>query len=329
MSIQFNYFYGSEAEQFTFYRIPKALFKDEMFKDLSTDAKLLYGLMLDRMGLSVKNRWFDDENRVYIIYTISDIMEDFGCAEQKANKLLCELDAAKGMGLISRKRMGLGKPNIIYVKNFVMSPQNQNCENHKSGHAIIANQEFPKTQIQNCENDSTAFVNIEKQEMRKPQSNNTDYSNTEFSDTEFLSYPIHQRNRNASPSPPPAPDAIGWIEERKSYERLIKKNIDYDIIVTDYGADWLDEIVALMVDVVCSREPTIRINRQDYPREVVKSRFLKIDSTHIEYIHFALKENTSNVRNIRAFLITTIYRSTETTDNWFSAKVNHDMAKGG
>lgn len=172
-------------------------------------------------------------------------------------------------------------------------------------------------------------MNIEKQEVRKPQCNNTNHNDTEYNDTEILSYPIRQRNINTVSAQPPAPDAIGWIEERKSYERLIKKNIDYDIIVTDYGADWLDEIVALMVDVVCSREPTIRINRQDYPREVVKSRFLKIDSTHIEYIHFALKENTSNVRNIRAFLITTIYRCTETMDNWFSAKVNHDMAKGG
>lgn len=81
----------------------------------------------------------------------------------------------------------------------------------------------------------------------------------------------------------------------------------------------------LMVDVVCSKEPYIRINKQEYPQEVVKSRFLKMDSSHIEYIEFALRENTSNVRNIRAFLITTIYRAFETSDNWYSAKVRHDM----
>lgn len=160
MTTQFNYFYGSESEQFSFYRIPKALFKDETFKGLSTDAKLLYGLMLDRMGLSVKNKWFDDENRVYIIYTISDIMEDFGCAEQKANKLLNELDVSKGIGLIERKRLGLGKPNILYVKSFITSPQNKNCENHKSGNAIITNQELPESQFRSCENHSSAFVKI-------------------------------------------------------------------------------------------------------------------------------------------------------------------------
>ena len=112
--MQFEYFYGSEAEQFSFFRIPKVLFTDERFKGMSTDAKVLYGLMLDRMGLSVKNRWLDDENRVYIIYTMEDIIADLGCARQKASKLLDELD--KSVGLIERKRQGLGKPNVIYVK---------------------------------------------------------------------------------------------------------------------------------------------------------------------------------------------------------------------
>ena len=121
------------------------------------------------------------------------------------------------------------------------------------------------------------------------------------------------------------PDTIRWMEERNCYERIIKNNIDYDIIVEQYGKAWLDEIVMLMVDVVCSKESYIRINKQEYPQEVVKSRFLKINSEHIEYINFALKENASNVRNIRAFLITTIYRAFETTDNWYSAKVRHDM----
>ena len=120
-------------------------------------------------------------------------------------------------------------------------------------------------------------------------------------------------------------DTIRWMEERNCYERIIKNNIDYDIIVEQYGKTWLDEIVMLMVDVVCSKESYIRINKQEYPQEVVKSRFLKINSEHIEYINFALKENASNVRNIRAFLITTIYRAFETTDNWYSAKVRHDM----
>ena len=84
MSIQFEYFYGSQAEQFSFYRIPKVLFTDETLSGISVEAKVLYSFMLDRMSLSVKNCWFDEENRVYIIYTIDDILSDFGCARQKA-----------------------------------------------------------------------------------------------------------------------------------------------------------------------------------------------------------------------------------------------------
>ena len=119
---------------------------------------------------------------------------------------------------------------------------------------------------------------------------------------------------------------IRWIEERNEYNQLIKDNIEYNIIVNRYPKAWLDEIIEIMVDVVCSNEPYIRINKQEYPQEVVKSRFLKINSSHIEYIYDSLHENTSNVRNIRAFLITTIYRSFETADNWYSAKVNYDLA---
>lgn len=329
MSIQFEYFYGSEAEQFSFYRIPKMLFSDEAFAEISVEAKVLYGFMLDRMSLSVKNCWFDEDNRVYIIYTIDDIITDFGCGRQKATKLLDELE--KGIGLIERKRQGLGKPNIIYVKNFVHNPKEKRYENQNSESMNIENQEVLNSNLQKYENHTSRNMKTELQEVPKSYSNNTNINNTEYndtnnSDTEIISYPINREKITASSPVPKGIDTIRWIEKRQTYERLIKKNIDYDIISEQYNKSWLDEIVAIMVDVVCSDEQTIRINKQEYPHEVVKSRFLKINSSHIEYIDFALKSNTSEVRNIRAFLITTIYRSFETADNWFTAKVNHDMA---
>ena len=116
--IQFDYYYGIEAEQFSFYRVPRLLIKDERFKGLSSDAKLLYGLMLDRMSLSMKNGWLDEENRAYIIYTLDTVMEDLGCAKATCVKIMKELDSDNGIGLIEKKRRGLGKPDIIYVKNF-------------------------------------------------------------------------------------------------------------------------------------------------------------------------------------------------------------------
>lgn len=117
--MEFDYFNGMEAEQYSFYRIPKMLFTEECFKQLSCEAKVLYGLLLDRMGLSVKNQWMDEKNRVYIIFTVEDIIELLNCGRQKAIRCLAELDTEKGIGLIEKKRLGLGKPNVIYVKNFM------------------------------------------------------------------------------------------------------------------------------------------------------------------------------------------------------------------
>ena len=121
--VSFNYFYGSQADQYSFYRIPKALFKNDYFRGLSSDAKILYGLMLDRMSLSIKNQWFDDENRAYIYFSIEDIMELLNCGRNKAVKSLQELDSENGIGLIEKKRQGFGKTNIIYVKSFMMADE--------------------------------------------------------------------------------------------------------------------------------------------------------------------------------------------------------------
>ena len=113
----FDYFYGQQADLFSFYRVPKILFTDDRFWNVSTDAKLLYGILLDRMNLSAKNGWLDEQGRVYIIFTIEEIQAAFNCGDKKATKLLSELESK--CGLIERKRQGLGKPNLIYVKNFV------------------------------------------------------------------------------------------------------------------------------------------------------------------------------------------------------------------
>lgn len=124
--MQYEYFYGVQAEQFSFYRIPKALFTEPNFGELSTDAKVLYGILLDRMSLSLKNQWLDAQNKVYIIFTVEEIMDALNCANQKATRLMVELE--KQAGLIERKRQGLGRPNLIYVKNFAATINVKSCE---------------------------------------------------------------------------------------------------------------------------------------------------------------------------------------------------------
>ena len=152
--IQFDYFTGMEAEQYSFYRVPKVLFTESCFKTLSCEAKVLYGLMLDRMSLSIKNRWLDSEDRVYIIFTVEEIAELMNCGTQKAVKLVKELDSSNGIGLIEKKRLGLGKPNVIYVKNFMIKEAEEQRQQ-------VQQNELPK----NCENQNSVIRNIENQEV--------------------------------------------------------------------------------------------------------------------------------------------------------------------
>ena len=133
----FDYFYGQSGEMFSYFRVPKILFRDIKFKDLSTDAKTLYGILLDRMGLSVKNGWLDEQGRVYIIFSVQEVMDALGCADNKATKLFRELEK---FGLIERKRRRRGKPDLIYVKNFA-DPRFRNREKNGSGNADSGEQD--------------------------------------------------------------------------------------------------------------------------------------------------------------------------------------------
>lgn len=134
--LQFDYYYGTEADQFSFYRVPRLLIKDKRFSKLSSDAKLLYGLMLDRMSLSMKNQWLDKENRAYIIYRVEEVADDLGVCRETAIKIMAELDSKKGIGLIEKKKMGLGRPDIIYVKNFVGAEIGEKKESQKPVNSI-------------------------------------------------------------------------------------------------------------------------------------------------------------------------------------------------
>lgn len=156
-----DYFYGQSSELFSFYRIPKLLFQDSRFQPLSTDAKTLYGILLDRMSLSARNGWLDKAGRVFIIYTVQEVQDSLGCADKKATKLLRELEE---YGLIERKRRGLGKPDLIYVKNF--------------------SSESSKLRFLNRDNDDSGVVQNTLQDPAKLRCNKTERNNTEVSDTD-------------------------------------------------------------------------------------------------------------------------------------------------
>ena len=360
--IQFDYFRGMEAEQYSFYRVPKVLFTAECFRSLSCEAKVLYGLMLDRMSLSIKNRWFDEEDRVYIIFTVEEIAELLNCGTQKAVKLMKELDSNQGIGLIEKKRLGLGKPNVIYVKNFLVKEKNsseqeektlenpentqnsenhnsrnvkttiqefpesqfKNSENHNSGMVKTTNQEFPESQFKNGENHTSRIVKIKTQEVPKSQSNNTDINKTDFSETD----PIQSYQSLTADEVYPVEEDV--MEKMETYRALIQDNIDYECFLDKREREEVDELVELMVEILMLPDNrVVRIGGADKPVSVVKSRFLKLTYSHIEYVLFSLHRNTSKVTNIRAYLLTTLYNSSMTMNHYYQAEVNHDLYGGG
>lgn len=291
----FDYFYGAQAEQFSFYRVPKVLFTREQFRQLSAEAKILYGIMLDKLDLSVKNKWVDEKGRVYIIYTIEQIMEDMNCADQKATKLLDELE--KKCGLIERKRQGLGKPNLIFVKNFITGVEG----------SLMA-------QIQNRENHDSGAVNITTADYPKSRGINTNHNNTENSDIN----PIQSGF-----------DEDGMCE-RNEYGRYFRESLSIDVLLRENPGEeeTILGILDLLVDVCCFRRSVIRIAGDDKPLAVVKSRFMKLNAEHIRYVLKCLSENTTRVRNIRQYLLTALYNAPATIRPFYQAWVNNDMATG-
>ena len=283
-----DYFYGQAGKLFSFYRIPKALFQEQRFQNLSTDAKTLYGILLDRMSLSVKNEWFDKQGRVFIIFTIEDVKRALCCADNKATKLLRELE---NFGLIERKRRGLGKPSLVYVKNFSSNLSNervQNRENHESGSPKNACQDPPKSRCN-------------KNKKSKTERNNTN---------------------------PILSDELEKMKNRKLLEEYFSRSLEVELLLRLYpdDEDTIYQIVDLLVDTCDSKRKLIRIAGDDKPAEVVLSRLKKLNADHICFVLDCLAANTSPIRNMKQYLLAALFNAPTTIQLYYQNKVNHDLA---
>lgn len=343
--IKFDYYYGIEAEQFSFYRVPRLLIKDERFKGLSSDAKLLYGLMLDRLSLSMKNGWLDSENRAYIIYTIDNIMEDLGCAKATCVKIMKELDSDNGIGLIEKKRRGLGKPDIIYVKNFatlgeptkkmstntdvsteVQGLNFQSSKDYTSRSSEIELQEVQNADFQKSKNHTSRSTIAEPAEVQNADPNYTNYNQTNQNNTD----PSYTNLINQSDNEPER--EMDVMEDANAYMEIIKENIEYEHHMK-YGR-WQDkglyeELFEVICEIVCVRRKTVKIGGNDYPYELVKSKFLKLNSSHLEYVISCMQETTTKIANIKAYMVTALYNAPSTMNHYYQQEVQHDMYGGG
>ena len=307
--IKLSYFYGKEAEQYSFYKIPKLLFTDDYFKKISVEAKVLYGLMLDRMSLSVKNQWMDEEGRAYIYYSLEDIMDALGCSNKKAISIMKELDMDAGIGLIEKKRQGQGKPTMIYLKQFMIQDV-QKCRNYTSEQKTGV-PEVKNLHVLKCKNAMSRSEEITLPEVKNIHTNKNNINNTELSNNE--SNLILSRD-----------DRMRY--EMDAYSELISENIELYILRErhPYDQDLLEGIFDLILETVLCKNESIIVASNKYPAELVRSKFLKLNSSHVEYAIDCFKGNTTKVRNIKKYLLTTLFNAPSTISGYYQAAVNHD-----
>ena len=252
--------------------------------DLSTDAKTLYGILLDRMGLSVKNGWLDEQGRVYIIFPVQEVMDALGCADNKATKLFRELEK---FGLIERKRRGLGKPNLIYVKNFA-DPRFRNRGKNDSGNA-----------------------DSEVQDAAKSRGNKTEWNKTEGSEPDPFS-------SDAEDEPDERTRLEAYFMQSLEVDLLLRVCPDEE--------DTIDQIVNLLVDTCSSKRRMLRVAGDDKPAEVVRSRFMKLNADHIRFVLKCLAESTAPVRNMKQYLLAALYNAPTTMQLYYQNQTNHDLS---
>ena len=283
-----DYFYGQAGGLFSFFRIPKALFQEQQFQDLSTDAKTLYGILLDRMSLSVKNEWFDKKGRVFIIFTIEDVKRTLRCADNKATRLLRELEE---FGLIERKRRGQGKPCLVYVKNF--------------------SAESSKESVKNRDNDDSCGSKIACQDPVKSRGIKKKENKTEMNDTNLILSDESEKMKN-----------------RELLEEYFSHSLEIDLLLRLYpdDEDTLYQIVNLLVDTCATNRKLLHIAGDDKPAEVVRSRFMKLNADHIRFVLKCLAENSNPIRNMKQYLLASLYNAPTTMQLSYQNQTNHDLA---
>ena len=341
--MQFDYFYGSEAEQFTFYRIPKILITSQFFKKVSDSAKLLYGLMLDRMSLSIRNGWLDDDNRAYIFFTTNDVMEQMSCGTEKATKMLAELDSEKGIGLIERVKQGQGRPAIIYLKKFYdledkdttsqsstsknenqafEESKNKTFENRKTRLSEIESQEFRKSKNKTFENRKSRVSETESQDFRKSKCN---YNNINYTDINYI-YPINQDSYNIQNSDQ---TEERWIDRYTKTVDEIKKQIDYDYLINYAERDIVDEVVNIMAEVMTIPRPKYKIEGDFVEYDAVLNNLKKITAEQLEVCLLAYSRQRQRIRNPKAYWISVLYNIPLTSNIVLQNMVNSDMYETG
>ena len=383
--LNLKYYRGDEPDNLCFYRIPKVLFTKACFEEVSTDAKVLYGILLDYASLSRENRWLDENSRVYIYYSVQRVCAYMGCKKDKAMKLLADLE---DFGLIERVKRGQGKSDIIYVKSFevpedaedreVIKSLKKDAENHQEVVEKTDRSEKPTTLHEEqlvektewseipttiegkkvaektdwSEKPTTSYEEkpvgkIDRSEIptscgrknRLLEVGKTDPNNTNYNDTENInSNPIHlsyggrtsvkQKIREYDDQRKEDGLIDGDSIYAPQYLKILEKNLEYEWHMkydSREDKEIYAELFKVILQTVSIKRDSVNINGTSYPYEVVKSRFLKLNSDHIEYVMDCMRKTTTKINNIRAYMLTALFNSPDTMKHYYQQEVQHDL----
>ncbi len=306
-SFEFEYFYGPESEEFSFLMVPKFLLREGKFESVSDSAKILYSEMLERMGLSRKNGWFDDQDRPYIYYSVDAAMADINRSRPTAIKALKELET---LGLIERIKQGQGKPTIVYVKRYVSRNKPANPEKLSE----VKDLYFKKLNTFTSRSKETL-----PQEVKSFDTNNTEINN-----------PYENVNQSYQYSEEKDIDAMDPVSLQDTWTEYVKENIEYNALINENPSDVnrIDEFVRIMVMVICFGRDPYNINGCSIPAKLVGAQFKKLKSDHIQYVLDSFKRTNVSMTAPDAYMISSLYSSYNTMDNEFRQRFNYERASG-
>jgi len=323
----------NEVQRNTFYQMPKFIFEGE-FENLGNDARVLYSLLRDRHELSIKNQWINENGEVYLIFSRENMCDMLKLSEKTITKAM---NALKKFKLIDEQRRGLGKPNLIYL----LSPQSpdftQNRKIYGSGEGkftVLEGENFPPNDT------NTNKTNSDRDQLQSQSQSQTEDVTQEIKSS---SYPHSDGNANqiqssnevrATPTKPPEankpplknPEPTREHDEYRKYYKILQKNIEYsDFMYTRYDdLDLIDELINCMLDVICTKGETVKINGEEKNRTMVKEQYLKINYLDIEHVLDRYKEQQHKIKHVHSYLKTMLYTVKQEINHHYDNAVKAD-----
>lgn len=299
--LNLKYLTVEESKKYNYYLIPKALIDNDIFKTIDYGSKILYSLMLSRASLSAKNadKFIDEQGRLYIIYTINQICDDMNCSNKKAVKMAKELD---DIGLIEKKRQGLQKPNVIYVKDF----SSYTTGNKNSTFQEVSDVHFKKCTIDTSGSEQCTFQEVNDVPFKKctfDTSRSEQLTLPEVSKV-HSSYPNHNYPNHSY-----LESNLILSKDTEKIRQEIKEQINYSFLIeTNPSAiELVNSIYEIILDVITDNQQYIVLGGSKLGLQTIKKRFMQLNENHIDMVLRNIQNTNTEIKNIKKYLLKCLY----------------------